>query len=1531
MHIVLFFGKIIKNIKRLSAATQCNDYVSCSIKEENDKLNKRNIFCLSIKPCQFLLEEKYKIMKTIFVSSTFKDFQNERDVLHSKVLPLLNEEAIKFGEAVNFCDLRWGVDTSKNSEEEINEKVLSVCLKEIDRAKPYMIVLLGERYGYMPGADEINNVAKRADIELQDLEISITNLEIEYGSLSRKNGLENTWFFFRTIHNFFKPSEYNSEGRIQKQKLEELKNRIKRLAGDHAIFYDTSIKDNKLQNMDAFSEKVINVLKMKFEIEWKEYAALNRYEKENRIQWNYIYNKDLVFSTRGDFVNEICEGIKQNHEALYVLRSESGSGKSTLFCHACLQFRKDGWTVVPVSCGSTINTTTSHDILLFLIKTMEKLCHTELKDSDIDSFGTNKLRDYLTSLCVQYASIEGNHLLIAIDALDQINPDDNRDRLQFLPINREAKFRVFCTCLPEFNAINNAYILPVPNLKEAEIRDMIKGILAENGKEVADQVVNHMVEKREAKNPLYLYLMVARLMLLNRDDFHNIALLGDDNTAIYKYEYQLIDKLPEELEQLAVHVLRQAGKDVDSEMVSDMLEYMAASRHGLRMEDLRVILNEKYIFNDLKFARFINYISDVFFIRVDGRVDFLHKVFRNGILKEIKDIKSIHETIFAYLKKLSYEDLVRKQEITYHCIQTKDTRKYINLINEYEKYLSSQANNEKVIALENWNKKRFYSYAAKDTYNAIIEDDGKYFTDVLNTSTDYTIELDETTKKQLDVNRDFKIHLNNEIINVYTFFSIYVLEFVGSSKKEIDSILNIFQLWMKKIGGNENYYSSSKFDLMMSNGNYNISRVTDRFIEREYIQMAVRYALLAVVYLQKQVYIKKNWDAISAAGYQKSFTILMFEYYLNAAEHLEKIENQNQMNLLKKYIDVCSCYISYYWPLAFLGVGGDEYHEKYDVYYSKKEYGGYSSTRFMTAEFATAIIKAKTCLKYGDARSAIDSLDHVYKEMTLFEQMRPYSNGNGIFSTETVDLDLNCGKCSSLLYEAYCINGDHDKAEESIRNAVKSYQKVIDKGYTFDAAHNFAVAYSSMAEMCVENGYLDEAEQSLIFADKEFNNISNIYHYDSYTYDMICLSIIYGDYYRKKMPENLETSTEYYEKALQYFEKDCQDTGILIKAISLYQKLAQNRFDERKFKESLEVIEKVINITLNSAKGSYNALLQKYLMDFYQFEILLKKKISKSNLPPVAELRQNALNAKARQEYLNEYNHEDFASIPCVQLFSTPQWYDRQYVSDQWSTKFDSVTSTVQMIEKKLEIYKDNIIHDQSSDEFDMRVTEGLAIILFEKFGDATELPVNEEFLCAASQIIVFFNLNLTDQVKKLYSEHANQVILNSHKKEIHEYWLQQYHLLTVNDTGTIKIDSTLPEVINSIDMQRQCGIIHNNLLQRDLANIITAIFKSNLIAITTIENQSKESQIIPYSKSLNYAYVAQKKNEQIYLNVYWSMNDIKSQLAFTNRTLVAVCGLDLYELVKNTNTVGAYLITNNISLYITYDQLKLAELLLSK
>src|SRR5580704_8959653 len=89
--------------------------------------------------------------RALFVSSTFEDMNVERDHLQQFVFPELEERLRAQRTHLTYVDLRWGAETTSASDREAKEAVvLKVCLSEIDRCRPYFIVLLGERYGWVP-------------------------------------------------------------------------------------------------------------------------------------------------------------------------------------------------------------------------------------------------------------------------------------------------------------------------------------------------------------------------------------------------------------------------------------------------------------------------------------------------------------------------------------------------------------------------------------------------------------------------------------------------------------------------------------------------------------------------------------------------------------------------------------------------------------------------------------------------------------------------------------------------------------------------------------------------------------------------------------------------------------------------------------------------------------------------------------------------------------------------------------------------------------------------------------------------------------------------------------------------------------------------------------------------------------------------------------------------------------------------------------------------------------------------------------
>ncbi|HOB54012.1 MAG TPA: NACHT domain-containing protein [Acidobacteriota bacterium] len=92
----------------------------------------------------------------VFVSSTFSDLIEERNVLQAETFPRLERYCRERGTSFQAIDLRWGV----SGEASLDQQAMTICLKEIWRCqevtpRPNFLVLLGQRYGWMPPPPQI--------------------------------------------------------------------------------------------------------------------------------------------------------------------------------------------------------------------------------------------------------------------------------------------------------------------------------------------------------------------------------------------------------------------------------------------------------------------------------------------------------------------------------------------------------------------------------------------------------------------------------------------------------------------------------------------------------------------------------------------------------------------------------------------------------------------------------------------------------------------------------------------------------------------------------------------------------------------------------------------------------------------------------------------------------------------------------------------------------------------------------------------------------------------------------------------------------------------------------------------------------------------------------------------------------------------------------------------------------------------------------------------------------------------------------
>jgi len=84
----------------------------------------------------------------LFVSSTFVDMHEERDLLARGCFPRARRRFAQAGIVFAEIDLRWGLPVSESE-----ASIVNLCIAEVERCRGYFICILGSRYGHVPASD----------------------------------------------------------------------------------------------------------------------------------------------------------------------------------------------------------------------------------------------------------------------------------------------------------------------------------------------------------------------------------------------------------------------------------------------------------------------------------------------------------------------------------------------------------------------------------------------------------------------------------------------------------------------------------------------------------------------------------------------------------------------------------------------------------------------------------------------------------------------------------------------------------------------------------------------------------------------------------------------------------------------------------------------------------------------------------------------------------------------------------------------------------------------------------------------------------------------------------------------------------------------------------------------------------------------------------------------------------------------------------------------------------------------------------
>ena len=645
--------------------------------------------------------------RPVFITSTFRDMDAERDYLRTVVFPELEERLKERRHLLEPIDLRWGVETVSIDKEQSKELlVLKVCLGEIERSRPFLIALIGDRYGWIPPQERMAAAAKEAGFKGDLSEKSITALEIEYGILEMPGQRRRSFFYFR------RPLPYDSMppeiaatysdrhsplpgGEESHQRLQALKDRIRkdRQLKCRVRDYTAQWDEQKLQvtGLEEWGQMVLEDLWRDLEEETRAFlhAPTPSWQKQER--WaleEFVHNRSRSFVGRQEITEELVQHGLSADDAegtkLLCLSGEPGSGKSALFSHLYLQLQKQDVLLLANAAGISLR---SAEVDAILQRWIEELAQFLKIASPLPEKPTpDDLAEQFTLLLGRATAKK--RVVVLLDALNQLEQTPRARRLTWLPRLWPPNTRLIATALPgeEIEALcslPDAGRKTMPPLQQAEARNIIDTICRRYHRTLHPQVAEVLLQKKtddgkqSCGNPLWLELAVEELNLLDADDFSRAEreYSGSPEERLHRLLLDTAASLPSTVDKLYGWMLQRAEEVQGAGWCRGLSAAIALSRSGWRESDLRelVPLFSDEPWDDLRFA-VLRRTFRAHLVRRGtlAQYDFFHQQMRLAVeqryLADPEQVKDQHNRIAGYLATLAPTDVLRQNERMVHLI-----------------------------------------------------------------------------------------------------------------------------------------------------------------------------------------------------------------------------------------------------------------------------------------------------------------------------------------------------------------------------------------------------------------------------------------------------------------------------------------------------------------------------------------------------------------------------------------------------------------------------------------------------------------------------------------------------------------------------------------------------------------------------------------------------------------------------------------------------------------------------------------------
>jgi tetratricopeptide (TPR) repeat protein len=661
----------------------------------------------------------------VFVSSTFMDMMEEREILVKKIFPQLRKLCIERHVFWGEVDLRWGITDEQKAE----GKVLPICLKEIKKCHPYFIGLLGERYGWIPDKIDEDLIKQEKWLELHK-DHSITELEILQGVLNNPDMAEHAFFYFRDKDYIEKIPEKEKNNYLEiptekdittlgenqaiktseekKAKLENLKNRIRLSSFPVNENYKTPKELGQFILQDLI--QVIDKNFPKEEIP----DPLDRIAIEHE---SFANSRHGIYIGKKEYFKILEKYVEDNSQPLVIL-GESGSGKSALLSNWAIKYKKNNPNnfMILHFIGSTAIST---DWVAMMRRIMGELKRKFDIQGDIPD-NPDKLHTVFANWL--YMSAAKGKVIIVLDALNQLEDRDQVLDLKWLPPVLPENIRLILSTLPgkPLDEIKkrNWQTLYIELFTQDEQREYIFYYLMQYRKELAKERIDEIVQHKQSAIPLFLQALLEELRLY-----------GDHDTLKNETEKYL---KAENITELYQKILERYEKDYEEDkkdLVKNAFSLLWAARKGLSENELMELLNS--VDNPLPRAYWspLYLATEKSLVSYSGLLNFSHEYFRqavqNKFLPNEKKQKTAHLHLARYFNKQKLQ--TRKiDELPWQYSKIKDWQKLYDLLSDVPFFEAGWKNNKFEIETYWASIERYTKLRKTEAYKDVINNPSAY-------------------------------------------------------------------------------------------------------------------------------------------------------------------------------------------------------------------------------------------------------------------------------------------------------------------------------------------------------------------------------------------------------------------------------------------------------------------------------------------------------------------------------------------------------------------------------------------------------------------------------------------------------------------------------------------------------------------------------------------------------------------------------------------------------------------------------------